>query len=145
MRQFVRVQGPYVRVIALMPITISQLEKFKKISCYKCYDPIRENLPNEDLAWDNFQSVHSELDSVYETPNAINNKQLFSVGQGNTGLNSFGTATSLSRQLVDPDPVDSYIEQLLETNNISKNNCKKCLVKGRMMKKRTKNFPSPQL
>ena len=53
-RQFVRVQGPYVQVITLMPITISQLEKFKKISCYKCYNPIRENLPNKDLAWGQF-------------------------------------------------------------------------------------------
>ena len=52
---------------------------------------------------------------MYETPNATNNKQSFSVGQESTGLNSFGTATNLSRQLVDPDPIDSYIEQLLET------------------------------
>ena len=53
-RQFVRVQGPYVRVIALMPITMSQLEQFKSVPCYRCYDPVKENLPNEDLVWDNF-------------------------------------------------------------------------------------------
>ena len=34
-RQFVRVQGPHVRVIALMPITASQLLKFRKMPCYK--------------------------------------------------------------------------------------------------------------
>ena len=117
-RQFVRVQGPYVRVIALMPITMSQLEQFKNVPCYRCYDPVKENIPNEDLAWDNFQMIHSEPDSVYETPSAINDKkQMVNMGQGNRspGLNSFGTATDTSRHLVDPDPVDSYVEELLET------------------------------
>ena len=81
-RQFVRVQGPYVRVIALMPITIIQLKQFKKIPCYRCYDPVKENLPNEDLALDNFQMIHSEPDSVYETPNVTNDKkQSLNVGQ----------------------------------------------------------------
>ena len=32
-RQFVRVQGLYVRVIAVMPITTSQLEQFKNVPC----------------------------------------------------------------------------------------------------------------
>ena len=117
-RQFVRVQGPYVRVIALMPVTMSQLEPFKNVPYYRCYDPVKENLPNEDLAGDNFQMVHSEPDSVYETPNATNdNKRSLNVRQesGSTGLNSFGTATNISRHLVDPDSIDSYVEQLLET------------------------------
>ena len=117
-RQFVRVQGLYVRVIALMPITMSQLEQFKNVPCYRCYDPVKENIPNEDLAWDNFQMIHSEPESVYETPNAINDKkQMVNTGQGNgsPGLNSFGTAIDTSRHLVDPDPVDSYVEELLET------------------------------
>ena len=117
-RQFVRVQGPYVRVIALMPVTMSQLEQFKKVPCYRCYDPVKENLPSEDLAWDNFQMVHPEPDSVYETPNITNdNKRSPNVGQksGSTALNSFGTATNISRHLVDPDPIDFYVEQLLET------------------------------
>ena len=57
-RQFVRVQGPYVRVIALMLITMSQLEQFKNVPCYRCYDPVKENLSNEDLVWDNFQMIH---------------------------------------------------------------------------------------
>ena len=68
--------------------------------------------------WDNFQMIHSEPDSVYETPNVTNNKeQSLNVGQGNesTDLNSFGTAINTSRCLVDPDPVDSYVEELLET------------------------------
>ena len=112
-RQFVRVQGPYVRVIALLPVTMGQLEQFKNVPCYKCYDPVKENLPNEDLAWDNFQMIHSEPDSVYETPNVTNDKkQSLNVGQesGSTGLNSFGTAINTSRHLVDPDSVDSYVE-----------------------------------
>ena len=117
-RQFVRVQGPYVRVIALMLITMSQLEWFKSLPCYRCYDPVKENIPNEDLAWDNFQMIHSEPDSVYETPNTTNDKkQIDNMGQGNgsPGLNSFGTAIDTSRHLVDPDPpVDSYVEELLE-------------------------------
>ena len=39
------------------------------------------------------------------------------MGQGNrsTDLNSFGTAINTLRCLVDPDPVDSYVEELLET------------------------------
>ena len=117
-RQFVRVQGPYVRVIALMPITMSQLEQFKNVPCFRCYDSVKENLPNEDLVWDNFQMIHSEPDSVYETPNVTNDKkQSLNVGQGNgsTDLNSFGTAINTSRCLVDPDPVDSHVEELLET------------------------------
>ena len=125
-----------------MPITANQLLKFRKIPCYKCYDPIKENLPNEDLAWDNFQTVYSELDSVYETPNATNYNHSASVGQGNTHPNSFGTLTNLARQLGDPS--DPYIEQLLETKNISRNSYKKCLVRGRVMKKGNENFPSPQ-
>ena len=83
-----------------MPITMSQLEQFKKVPCYRCYDPVKENLPNEDLAWDNFQMIHSEPDSVYETPNVTNDKkQSLNVGQGSgsTGLNSFGTAINTSR------------------------------------------------
>ena len=70
------------------------------------------------LVWDNFQMIHSEPDSVYETPNVTNDKkQSLNVGQGNgsTDLNSFGTAINTSRRLVDPDPVDSYVEELLET------------------------------
>ena len=126
-----------------MPITISQLEKFKKISCYKCYDPIRKNLPNEDLAWDNFQTVHSELDSVYETPNATNNKQSFSVGQGSTGLNSFGTATNLSRQLVDTDPIDSYIEQLLETKQGLQEQLQEMSSEGTDDEKKDQELPLP--
>ena len=98
---------------------MSQLEQFKKVPCYRCYDPVKENIPNEDLAWDNFQMIHSEPDSVYETPNATNDKrQIDNTGQGNgsPGLNSFRTAIDTSRHLVDPDhPVDSYVEELLET------------------------------
>ena len=81
---------------------MSQLEQFKNVPCYKCYDPVKENLPNEDLAWDNFQMIHSEPDSVYETPHVTNNKkQSLNVGQesGSTGLNSFGTTINTSRHL----------------------------------------------
>ena len=105
-RQFVRVQGAYVRVVALMPITANQLLKFRKIPCYKCYDPIKEVLPNEDLAWDNFQIVHSEPYSVYETPNVTNDNYPVNTRQ-KSYPNSFGTSTNLSWQLVDPD---HYIE-----------------------------------
>ena len=99
-RQFVRVQGPYIRVIGLMPIAMSQLEQFKNVPCYRCYDPVKENLPNEDLVWDNFQMIHSEPDLVYETPNVTNDKkQSLNMGQGNgsTDLNSFGTAINTLR------------------------------------------------
>ena len=70
------------------------------------------------MVWDNFQMIHSEPDLVYETPNVTNDKkQLLNMGQenGSTDLNSFGTAINTSRYLVDPDPVDSYVEELLET------------------------------
>ena len=42
---------------------------------------------------------------------------MLNVGQGNgsTDLNSFGTAINTLRCLVDQDPVDSYVEELLET------------------------------
>ena len=71
------------------------------------------------MAWDSFQMIHLEQDSVYETPNATNEKkQIENMGQGNgsLGLNSFGTAIDTSRHLVDPEPpVDPYIKELLET------------------------------
>ena len=102
-----------------MPITMSQLEQFKRLPCYRCMDPVKENIPTEDLAWDSFQMIHSEQDSVYETPNNTNEKkQIDNTGHGNgsLGLNSFGTAIDTSRHLVDPEPpVDPYIEELLET------------------------------
>ena len=106
-RQFVRVQGPYVRVIALMSITMSQLEQFKNVPCYRCYDPVKENLPNEDLVWDNFQMIHSEPDLVYETPNITNDKkQLLNVGQGNgsTDLNSLRNCYNYIEMLSRPRP-----------------------------------------
>ena len=102
-----------------MLITRSQLEQFQNLPCYRCLDPIKENIPTEDLAWDNFQMIRLEPDSVYETPNATNEKkQIGNMGQGDgsLGLNSFGTAIDTSRYLVDPEPpVDSYVEELLET------------------------------
>ena len=128
---------------------MSQLEQFKNVPCYRCYDPVKENLPNEDLAWDNFQMIHLEPDSVYETPNiTYDKKQSPKVGQesGNTGLNSFGTAINTSRHLVDPDPVDSYVEQLLETKqHLQEQFLVKFLVKGLVKRKRVRNCLSPQL
>ena len=145
-RQFVRVQGPYVRVIALMPITMSQLEQFKNVPCHRCYDPVKENLPNEDLAWDNFQRIHSGPDSVYETPNVTNNKkQSLNVGQGNgsTGLNSFGTAINTLRHLVDLDPVDSYVEELLETKQCLQEQLQEISSEGTSEGDKGKELPFP--
>ena len=145
-RQFVRVQGSYVRVIALMPVTMSQLEQFKNVPCYRCYDPVKENLPNEDLAWDNFQIVHSESDSIYETPNVTNdNKRSLNVGQesGSMGLNSFGTATNISRHLVDPDSIDSYVEQLLETKRHLQEQLQEISSEGMGEEEKEKEMPFP--
>ena len=147
-RQFVRVQGPYVQVIAFMPITMSQLEQFKKVPCYRCYDQVKENLPNGDLAWDNFQMIHSEPDSVYETPNVTNDKkQSLNVGQegGSTGLNSFGTAINTLRHLVDPDPVDSYVEQLLETKWHLQEQLQEISSEGTSKEDKGKELPPPEL
>ena len=81
--------------------------------------PIKENIPTEDLAWDNFQMIHLEQDSVNETPNATKEKkQIKNTGQGNgsLGLNSFGTAIDTLRHLADSEPPeDPYVEELLET------------------------------
>ena len=102
-----------------MLITRSQLEQFQSLPRYRCLDPIKENIPTQDLARDNFQMIHLEPDLVYETPNTTNEKkQIDNMGQGNgsLGLNSFGTAIDTWRYLVDPEPpVDSYVEELLET------------------------------
>ena len=97
---------------------MSQLEQFKRLPCYKCMDPVKENIPIEDLPWDSFQMVHSEQDSVYETPNYMNEKkQIENMGHENRslGLNSFGTAIDTLRHLVDLElPIDPYVEELLE-------------------------------
>ena len=99
-----------------MLITMSQLEQFKSLPCYQCLDPVKENIPTEDLTWDSFQMIHLEQDSVFETPNATNEKENTVQGNGSLGLNSFGTAIDTSRHLVDPKPpVDPYVEELLET------------------------------
>ena len=145
-RQLVRVQGPYVRVIAVMPITMSQLEQFKNVPCYRCYDPVKENLPNEDLVWDNFQMIHSEPDLVYETPSVTNDKkQSLNVGQGNgsPGLNSFGTAIDTLRHLVDPDPVDSYVEELLETKRCLQEQLQEISSEGTSEGDKGKELPLP--
>ena len=129
-----------------MPVTISQLEQFKNVPCYKCYDPVKENLPNEDLAWDNFQMIHSEPDLVYETPNVTNDKkQSLNVGQesGSTGLNSFGTAINTLIHLVDPDPVDSYVEQLLETKQCLQEQLQEISSEGTGEEDKDKELPLP--
>ena len=125
---------------------MSQIEQFKNVPCYKCYDPVKENLPNEDLAWDHFQMIHSEPDSVYETPNVTyDKKQSPKVGQesGNTGLNSFGTAINALRHLVDPDPVDSYVEQLLETKQHLQEQLQEISSEGTGEEDKGKELPLP--
>ena len=125
---------------------MSQLEQFKNVPCYRCYDPVKENIPNEDLAWDNFQMIHSEPDSVYETPNATNDKkQMLNMGQGNrsSGLNSFGTAIDTLRHLVDPDPVDSYVEELLETKRCLQEQLQEISSEGTIEGDNGKELPLP--
>ena len=48
---FVQVEGSDIRIIAQMPIWLSQLVEFKKSPCYTCYDPLVETLSpdNEEL------------------------------------------------------------------------------------------------
>ena len=127
---------------------MSQLEQFKNVPCYRCYDPVKENLPNKDLVWDNFQMINLEPDSVYETPNATNDKkQSLNAGQGNgsPGLNSFGTAIDTSRHLVDPDPVDSYVEELLETKRCLQEQLQEISSEGTSEGDKGKELPLPPM
>ena len=90
--------------------------------------------------------IHSEPDSVYETPNAINDKkQMVNTGQGNgsPGLNSFGTAIATSRHLVDPDPVDSHVEELLETKRCLQQQLQEISSEGTSEGDKGKELPLP--
>ena len=90
--------------------------------------------------------IHSEPDSVYETPNVTNDrKQSPKVGQEsrNTGLNTFGTAINTSRHLVDPDPVDSYVEQLLETKRHLQEQLQEISSEGTGKEDKGKELPLP--
>ena len=126
---------------------MSQLEQFKRFPCYKCMDPVKENIPTEDLAWDSFQMIHSEQDSVYETPNNTNEKkQTENMGHGNgsLGLNSFGTAIETSRHLVDPKPpVDPYVEELLEAKRCLQEQLQEISSEGTSEEEKGKESPLP--
>ena len=81
------------------------------------------------------------------TPNATNdNKQSLNVRQesGSTGLNSFRTAMNMSRHLVDPDSIDSYVEHLLETKRRLQEQLQEISSEGTGEEQKDKELPLPQ-
>ena len=109
---FAQVRGSDIRIIAQMPIWLSQLVEFKKSPCYTCYDPLVETLSpgNEELVWDSFHTApvteeseygtlrsQGERTNVQETPN-----------RGPLPINSFGTAVEVERWAIKQE--DSYVE-----------------------------------
>ena len=114
-RVFVRVDGKNVRVIAHMPISSDQLTIFKRFPCYSCYDPIRESTVSDDLAWDSFQTIHSEVDPTYETPRYDAGGQLVRTVEEKPRTNSFGNSVDLTRYGDGPQETETSVEYLLDT------------------------------
>ena len=73
---FMQVEGSDIRIIAQMPIRLSQLVEFKKAPCYTCYDPLVETLSpdNEELVWDSFHTAPVTEESEYGTPTLTGRK-----------------------------------------------------------------------
>ena len=70
---FVQVTGRAIRKVAYMPITMDQLNIFKRFSCYICFDAAREPPGDkEELTWDSFQTIYTDTDPTYETPHEGN-------------------------------------------------------------------------
>ena len=121
-REFVRVKGQNVSVIARMPISLDQLVIFERFDCYSCYDPVADKVATEDLTWDSFQSLHPESEPGRETPQymTVNNPQQ-TVQQSDSPsaktephLNSFGTSVDLTINYSrEPPGEDSIVERLL--------------------------------
>ena len=97
-----------------MPISSDQLTIFKRFPCYSCYDPIRESTVSDDLAWDSFQTIHSEVDPTYETPCYDAGGQLVRTIEEKPRTNSFGNSGDLTRYGDGPQEIETSVEYLLD-------------------------------
>ena len=114
-RVFVRVDGKNVRIVVHMPITLDQLTIFKRFPCYLCHDPIIESTVSDDLAWDSFQTIHSEVDPTYETPHYDVGDQSVRTVEEKPKTNSFGKSVDLMRYRDGPKETETSVEYLLDT------------------------------
>ena len=113
---FVRVTGVTgraIRKVVHMPITMDQLIIFKRFPCYICFDAAREPPDDrEELTWDSFQTVYTDADPTYETPQEGNRYPILNKGQGSSKLNSFGNLADLIRRTEDSEERD--VDHLLD-------------------------------
>ena len=130
-RKFVRIRGESTRIAARMPITLDQLAILERFQCFTCYDPIGDNIANDEPTWDNFQMIYPDSDPGYETPGYMSitnslhsdlrprSRQLKVELKVEPRLNSFGNSVELanySREL-QRDREESMVERLLDDKN----------------------------
>ena len=80
-----------------------------------CYDPITESIVNDNLAWDSFQTIHSEVDPTYETPCYDVGDQLVRTVERKPKTNSFGNSVDLTKYRDGPKELETSVEYLLDT------------------------------
>ena len=92
---------------------MDQLIMFKRFPCYICFDAVREPPDDrEELTWDSFQTVYTDADPTYETPQEGGRYPIPNKGQGSSKLNSFGNSADLIRRTEDSEERD--VDHLLD-------------------------------
>ena len=114
-RTFVRVKDKKAGIIARMLITLDQLANFKTFPCYLYYDPIIESNINDELAWDSFQTLHSEINPTYETPHHDVKDQVTETDEQEPKMNSFRNLVDLMKYTDRPKELELSVEHLLDT------------------------------
>ena len=92
---------------------MDELNMFKRFACYICFDAARAPpRDKEELAWDSFQTIYTDIDPTYETPHEGNRYPIPKKGQDSSNLNSFGNSADLIHRTEDPKERD--VDHLLD-------------------------------